>query len=747
MVDKTIGIRLAFDTTDVPRGTDRAIKSFRSLSSELTRFRSIAAGALSFAGLGLGFSELVRAADQYGQIAARLQLATKATGDFERVQDGLRRAAEQTRAPLADTVNLYSQIAPSLRGILSSSEIIGVITTVNQAIALSGASAGGAQAALVQFTQGLASGTLRGEELNSVLEQTPALADAIAEGLGVTRGQLRQLGSDGELSTERLIRALQKVSGRVASDFQSVPLTVGQALTLLQNAFTELVGTFDQGTGATSALARGIVAVSAGLREFGAASESLRPVVEFVIDAVDGVARVFRIIGTGLAGYTVAIKQALTGDLRGALETYKDIGRQVEAILLEPTAAQKNTTSEAKKGAVDRLQIETQLAEQVARLEKLRAVAAGRSSADILKSDKALAEQRNKVAQDSLKERLKGEEALADALRKASEQSLKDAQKARGEAVDLRTKGSDASASLQDKAAERRNRNLSERDRSDNAERDAGTLTARATLRAGEALSASRNGDLQKAARLADEATKLAQRAEKAADTIADDDTAARALEELGRVQERIANAQATTKEQEASQLEARAAVQSEHLAQTETRIAAITAELAKPITLQLDISEAEKKVEQLKQQLAGIGGAAPGAPPASPVGQAASTSSFAYGGYTGPGTKFQPAGVVHAGEYVLRREVVRQAGMVEFLNSLNRKGLNVLQGYAGGGVVQGISVGTIKASGSARGGDQRSLVLDFGSLGQVRTVASNEDAQKAISIQLRREALKAGRR
>lgn len=743
MVDKTIGIRLAFDTTDVPRGTDRAIKSFRSLGSELTRFRSIATGALSFAGIGLGVSELVRAADQYGQITARLQLATRATGDFEQVQDGLRRAAEQTRAPLQDTVNLYSQIAPSLRGILSSQEIVGVVTTVNQAIAMSGSSAAASSAALVQFTQGLASGTLRGEELNSILEQTPALADAIAEGLSVTRGQLRQLGSDGELTTERLVRALQKVSGRVASDFQSVPLTVGQSLTLLQNAFTELVGTFDQGTGATSALARGIVAVSAGLSNFGAASESLRPVVEFVVDSVDGVARVFRIIGTGLAGYTVAIKQALSGDLKGALETYKDIGRQVEAILLEPTAAQQNATSAARKGAVDRLQVEAQLAEQIARLEKLRAVAAGSASADVLKSDKTLAEQRNKIAQDSLKERLKGEETLADALRKASEQSLKDAEKVRREAADMRTKGRDTSAGLQDKAAERRNRNLSEHERSDIAERDVGTLTARATLRAGEALAASREGDLQKAARLAEEASKLAQRAEAAADAIANDDTAANVLEELGRVQEKIANAQVATKEQEAVQLEAQTAAQNEQLAQSEARIEAITSELAKPITLQLDISEAEKQIAQLKQQLSGLGNA--GVPAATATG--ASISSFAYGGYTGPGTKYQPAGVVHAGEYVLRREVVRQAGMVEFLNSLNRQGLNALRGYAGGGVVQGISVGEMKAPvNTMSSGDQRPIVLDFGSLGRVNASSTNDEVQKVLSIVLRRAALKSRR-
>lgn len=733
-----VEVRLALNAVGFTQGANKAKASVKDLGGELTRFKSLATGALSFAGLGFGVSELVRAADQYGQMTARLQLATKATGDFQEVQAGLRRAAEETRAPLQDTVNLYSQIAPSLRGILDSREIIGVITTVNQAIALSGSSAEGSNAALVQFTQGLASGTLRGEELNSILEQTPALADAIAEGLGVTRGQLRQLGADGELGTERVVRALQKVSDRVSSDFQSVPLTVGQSLTLLQNSFTELVGTFDQGTSATSALARGIVFVSEGLQDFGAASASLRPVVEFVTDAVDGVARLFRIIGTGLAGYTVAIKQALSGDLKGALETYKEIGRQVDAILLEPTAAEKNATSAAKKGAVDRLQIETQLAEQTAQLEKLRAVAAGSASADILKSDKALAEQRNKVAADSLKERLRGEEALADALRKASAQSLTDAQKARDDAAKQRASGRDAATSLQDRAADRRSRNLSDRERSDLAERSASTLTASATLRAGEALAATREGDLKRAARLAEEATKLAARAEKSADAIADDDTAARALEDLAKVQQRIAEAQAQAKEREAADLESQAAAQNAQLTQTEARIAALTAEIAKPITIQVDISEAEQKIEQLRKQLAGIGGAATGSPVSTEA-----APSFSSGGYTGPGGKFQPAGIVHAGEYVLRKEVVRQAGVMGFLHRLNRDGVRALRGYSSGGLVSRIYSPTVASASATR--EMQPAYFNIPGVGQV-PVQIDRATSRTLEQKLRREALKVGR-
>lgn len=742
-----VEVRLALNAVGFTQGANKAKASVKDLGGELTRFKSLATGALSFAGLGFGVSELVRAADQYGQMTARLQLATKATGDFQEVQAGLRRAAEETRAPLQDTVNLYSQIAPSLRGILDSREIIGVITTVNQAIALSGSSAEGSNAALVQFTQGLASGTLRGEELNSILEQTPALADAIAEGLGVTRGQLRQLGADGELGTERVVRALQKVSGRVATDFSSVPLTVGQAVVQLQNSFIEVVGVVDQGTGATSALARAIVFVSKGIKDFAGASDSLRPVVEFTINAVDGVARVFRIIGTGLAGYTVAIKQALSGDLQGALSTYRDIGSQVQAILEEPLAADQGRTGSAAKAADERLSIERNLADQLVKLENLRAVESGKASADILKSDKALADDRNKIAADSLKERLRGEEALADALRKASAQSLTDAQKARDDAAKQRTSGRDSATSLQDRAADRRSRNLSDRERSDLAERSASTLTASATLRAGEALAATREGDLKRAARLAEEATKLAARAEKSADAIADDDTAARALEDLAKVQQRIAEAQAQAKEREAADLESQAAAQNAQLVEAEQRIAALKTEIAKPITLQADIAQAQAQIETLRAQLDGLqdktvtvtvstvqqGAAAP----------AEAVPSFSSGGYTGPGGKFQPAGIVHAGEYVLRKEVVRQAGVMGFLHRLNRDGVRALRGYSSGGLVSRIYSPTVAAASATR--EMQPAYFNIPGVGQV-PVQIDRATSRTLEQKLRREALKVGR-
>lgn len=734
MATSDIEVRLALNAVGFQQGATKAKASVKDLGNELTQFKSLAAGALSFAGIGFGVAELVRAADQYGQMTARLRLATKASGDFEAVQQGLRRAAEETRAPLQDTVNLYSQIAPSLQGILNSQEIVGVITTVNQAIALSGSSAEASSAALVQFTQGLASGTLRGEELNSILEQTPALADALAEGLGVSRGQLRQLGSEGELTTERLVKALQKVSGRVASDFKDVPITVGQAFVLLNNSFQQFIGSLDQGTGTTSALANAIIAVSDGIDALSSSKDTLKAFTDVVIDGFDIGARVFRAFGTSIAATFAILERLLSLDVKGALEIYKQGWVDIAAIATEQLASNKIDQQSPQRQANARLQIETQLAEKIAQLEKLRSVAAGTASAEILKSDQALAAERNKVAADSVKERLRGEEALADALRKQSAESLKDAAKAREQAAGLRTSGADAATRLQDRAAERRNRGLSDQERSDIAQRDASNLTSRATLRAGDALAAARAGDLVKAASLAEEATKLAARAEKAADAIADDDSAARALDDLAKVQQRIAESQAQAKEAEAASLEQQAATQNELLAQAEQRIAALRVEMAKPVTLDLDIAEAEKKIAALRDQLAGVTGSAQ-APTAAP--------GFSSGGYTGPGGKFQPAGIVHAGEFVLRQEVVRQRGMMQFLSGLNRDGVRALRGYASGGLVGNLAVPAVP------GANSRSMQpADFHieGLGVVPVEIERATAD-TLAKQLRRVALRAGRR
>ncbi|MDK1677667.1 tape measure protein, partial [Acinetobacter baumannii] len=88
------------------------------------------------------------------------------------------------------------------------------------------------------FGQALASGTLRGEELNSVMEQTPALAKAIAKGMGITVGELRSVAAEGKITSQEIVKALKNVQDEVDALFAKTDITIGQSLTLLNNEIT-----------------------------------------------------------------------------------------------------------------------------------------------------------------------------------------------------------------------------------------------------------------------------------------------------------------------------------------------------------------------------------------------------------------------------------------------------------------------------------------------------------------------------
>ena len=704
-------------------------------------------GLLSGIGAGVVVRDIIRLADTYSQVTARLRLATQYTGDFEEVQAALRASAESTRAPLADTVELYSRLAPALASVGKTGEgAVGIITTINQAIALSGASATEAQASLQQFGQGLASGVLRGEELNSVLEQTPALADAIAEGMGVTRGELRRLGEQGALTAEAVTTALERVAARVAEDFAQLPLTTGQAITLLRNQLLLLIGEADQGSGAMNALARSIVFVAEGIKSFGETGEALRPFVNFVVNAIDGVSRLFRIVATGLAGYTLAIKQALSGDLEGALATYRAIGDEVERILAEPLAEQQGQRQAAENSAKARLKVEQDLADAMGRLERLRAVEAGKANADILLDDKQMQAKRVEEARKATAEQLKGTEALRDALRTAWDGAIEGARRAREEAATLFQQAGDARQSGLDKATDRRMRGLSEEDRDAAATQEARGLRDEASSSAARAVIKAYEGDLAGAQRLAEQAAKQAERAERYADMITDDDTAANLFEELGKIREQALQAQGKAKQEEAAGLEEQAAAIDEQIRLAEERITALKAELAKPVTIAADIAEAEKQINILKERLDGLqdktvtvtvnrvetGGGAP-----------APEAGFWTGGYVrgqGTGTSDSILARLSDGEYVIRAAAVRRYG-VGVLNALN--GMR-LPKFASGGLVSGALQSAATAASAGAAGTP--VVLDFGQLGRYSTSAAPDVAGELVRV-FQRAALQRGRR
>lgn len=204
--------------------------------------------------------------DSYTGLQNRLKLVTNSQTELNRAMNDTFAIAQSTRQSWESAAQVYQGFANNAKALgLSMSDTARLTETVSKAVAISGSSAQASEAALIQFNQALSSGTLRGEELNSVMEQTPGLAKAIAEGMGITVGQLRSVAATGSITSAELVKALTKAKASVDNLFSKTDITIGQSITLLNNELGKFVGEAGQSSGAAKTLADAIQLISQNL--------------------------------------------------------------------------------------------------------------------------------------------------------------------------------------------------------------------------------------------------------------------------------------------------------------------------------------------------------------------------------------------------------------------------------------------------------------------------------------------------
>jgi tape measure domain-containing protein len=248
----------------------KAESAIDGLRGQLQTLRNIAGIALGGSLVGNLAREVSEVADAYSNLQARIKLVTGAGDDFNRAFEEVQQIAQRTSSALEGTGTLFARIAQAGRDLgIGLDQSLAITETINQAIQLSGGSAQSADAAITQLVQALQSGVLRGDEFNSVMEQAPRLAQALAAGLGVGTGALREMAQQGQLSAEVVIGALRDQSAAVAAEFASLPPTVGRALTNLSSQWTVYVGEVDKANGVSEAAAKAINALAGNLETLG----------------------------------------------------------------------------------------------------------------------------------------------------------------------------------------------------------------------------------------------------------------------------------------------------------------------------------------------------------------------------------------------------------------------------------------------------------------------------------------------
>lgn len=216
------------------------------------------------AALGAAFSlrNLAQMTDEVQEHTARLKLATRSAEEFNKAQQQTFAIAQRTRTSLKATGELYARIERSTKELgLSQEKVLQLTETINQAAQISGGGQG-AEAALFQLSQGLAAGQLRGEELNSVLEQTPRLAQAIAEGLDMPIGKLREFATEGKLTAEQVMTALAGQADVLAAEFAQMPKTIAGGFTQIRNSFLQYLATSPAVMAVTQAIAGALAGIA-----------------------------------------------------------------------------------------------------------------------------------------------------------------------------------------------------------------------------------------------------------------------------------------------------------------------------------------------------------------------------------------------------------------------------------------------------------------------------------------------------
>lgn len=238
-------------------------RGVKSISEEIGTLKSVFLGLTAIQGAASSLSGLAATTDAYSNLISKIKLAVGEGQAFEEAFTGIQDVALRTNVSLEATGELFGKLFQT--GKVSQAEALRLTEAVNQAVQLSGASAASSEAAVTQLIQGLQSGVLRGDEFNSVMEQAPRLAKALADGLGVTTGELRKMAEAGQLSSETVINALKGQARALETEFSKLPPTIGRAITQLQTKWQLWIGELDQSKGASASVAAGIKSIADNL--------------------------------------------------------------------------------------------------------------------------------------------------------------------------------------------------------------------------------------------------------------------------------------------------------------------------------------------------------------------------------------------------------------------------------------------------------------------------------------------------
>ncbi|HGE8315451.1 TPA: tape measure protein [Serratia marcescens] len=347
--------------------TGKAVGSTEKAFSSLSRVAVSLSAALSV-------QQVAQYANAWVDVNNKLVNAVRPTEQLADVTQRVFDISQETRSGLEATATLYGRLERATRSAGTSSEDLAKLTTtINKGLIVSGATTQEASSTMIQLSQALASGVLRGEEFNSISENGSRLAVALADSLGVTVGQLRAMAAEGKLTTDVVVKGLLSQGDVIAKEFGNTIQTMGQAFQIAGNNITKFIGE------STS--------VQSGLKVFNDAVVSLSENV----DVAAGVVTAFAVVlGGRYVGSLAMATQAKVSDMLASQA-------HASAVAADAAAAANAAAVTARKALLDKEAALSSLALAQAEYNVAKGTSAEAFALQNLNTAKSVAIQRSAV--------------------------------------------------------------------------------------------------------------------------------------------------------------------------------------------------------------------------------------------------------------------------------------------------------------------------------------------------------------
>lgn len=417
----------------VGRAANDAGAKAEGFVSKLTPLAAAIAGVISVQTL----ATWGRMAEEFTLFQARI---TRLSADVETAKStyqSLLTIASQTGSSMGDSVRLWESLTSTLKSLgATNSQVLQLTSTLQKIGTIGGSSAEETSNALRQLSQGLAAGTLRAEEFNSIIENTPELGRQLARGFGMSMGELRQAMIDGKITAEALFEVLLGRTKEVDAEFAKLPRTVSQAANAIVTQFGAALSKIDQMLGASQKLAAVLDGIATGVqRTFNPTDQE--KFAQLLQDRATAEQQYQTQLKAGLPATAQATKarlEAINAEIKAMQDRRVQQQKEESGPAAKPAAAAPAITPEGQK-VIDALaQQNQQLRAQG--VERAKIIALQKLGANATQSEKdaavALAVE-NFNLQEAEKKRQTDKQAAAAATRKAESEAARERRKEEAE--------------------------------------------------------------------------------------------------------------------------------------------------------------------------------------------------------------------------------------------------------------------------------------------------------------------------